>query len=716
MGINRMKLISPVLALLALAGWFAVSETEGAVAPSDMRGRSLYLENCSACHGQILKGGFGPPIVGRAFLKRWSDRSEELARYIAQKMPPRAPGSLDRATYGAITDYVLRAAGLKDGTEPMVSAGADERGEAATRDSNGSTSVRGSSSETDSLAAPPNQDSQFHAEVSRREALASKMTPITDSTLQDPDDADWPMWRRNYEALGFSPLADINRSNVNSLRLAWSLSLASGTNEITPLAYQGMLFVNSSGTVQALDAATGDVIWQFKRPSKRLDPVSQPRGLALSGTKLFVPQEDGYMFALDARTGAVIWQREIVSAAGKIQLTSGPLVVRGKVIQGVSGCSSEEVIGGCFVIALDAESGQELWRFATIARPGEPDGDSWNGAPLEQRFGASVWSTPSYDSNSNLVYVGTGNTYHTQPLLSPKRPPSAANAALYTNTTLALNPDTGRLAWHYQHFTRDVWNQDWALERSIINLPTRSGVRRVVVTSGKLGIVDVLDAKTGAYIFSHDLGIQDLVSAIDKKTGRKIVSDEKWPDLSNPQPKVICPYSGGGRNWYATAFDPLKNLMYIPTVEACMRFYGDPIGSRAGLRLQLLPPPRGDGNFGRVTALDLSSNTVRWVNRRRSPQSSAILATAGGLIFEGGRDRTFRALNSDTGEVIWSARLDSIPDTFPITFKVGEVQYIALTTGGGGLLDSTLPPLTPETEDPPASTTLWVFELPPGTK
>jgi alcohol dehydrogenase (cytochrome c) len=702
------------MALWALIGGSALGGIEGVTPPVYGAGRSLYLQNCSGCHGENLKGGFAPAIVGPVFVQRWSGRTEEMSRYIAQKMPPRAAGSLDDATYRAIAQYVRRVAGLDEGTVSTASTGARVNG--ATRDAPESAGANEASPEPESLAAPSNQDAKFHAELSRREAMIARMAPVTDAKLQEPDDADWPMWRRSFAALGFSPLADINRSNVRSLRLAWSLSLASGTNEITPLAYQGVLFVNSSGTVQALDGATGDVIWRFKRPSMRIDPVSQPRGLALSGTKLFVPQEDGRIFALDARTGAVVWEHDIVAAAGRIQLTSGPLVVHGKVIQGVSGCSGEDVVGGCFVIAVDAETGRELWRFATIPRPGEPDGDSWNGAPLEQRFGASVWSTPSYDPTLNLVYVGTGNTYHTQPLLSPKHPPGAANAALYTNTTLALDPDTGRLVWRYQHFTRDVWNQDWALERSVISLPTRDGTRRVVATSGKLGIVDVLDAKTGAYLFSHDLGIQDLVSAIDPRTGRKIVPEDKWPDLSNPQPKIICPYAGGGRNWYATAYDPQKNVMYIPMVEACMRFYGDPIGSRPGLRLQLLPPPHGDGNFGRVTALDLASNKVRWVNRRRSPQSSAILATAGGLIFEGGRDRTFRALDSDTGEVLWSARLNSIPDTFPITFKVGEVQYVALTTGGGGLLDSTLPPLTPETEDPPAGTDLWVFALPPKTE
>jgi alcohol dehydrogenase (cytochrome c) len=672
-----------------------------AASPTDAgsAGEQAYQSNCAACHGVNLGGGFGPPLSGPEFKQRWGAQKAGLLQFIASQMPPKAPGALDDGTYRAITRFIQQRSGLpSDASGALPPQSAQKSGEA--------------SNDADDHGGVPNRDSDYRKEIGRRGDLAAGLTAVSDSYLENPSAGDWPMWRRDFSETGYSPLDDITKTNVSKLHLAWSLALTPGTNELTPLAYQGVIFVNSNGVIQAIEGATGDLLWQFSRPSKRGDPVTQPRGMALHGDRLFVATDDSHVIALDIHDGRVAWDHAIAAPSGKPQLTAGPIVVRGKVIQGVSGCSGTDIVGGCYVVGLDEASGREIWRFKTIPRPGERDGDSWNGAPVTQRFGASVWSTPSYDPKLNLIFVGTSNTYNIGPLLNPRRPISPANAALYTNTTLALDPDTGKLVWHYQHFMRDVWNLDWAFEQTLVDLPTPSGDRRAVVTVGKIGIMDILDARTGTYIASYDYGLQNLVGRIDPRTGTKFLRPEMEPVPGGSQ--LVCPYAGGARNWYASAYDPTSHRLYLPLVEACMNYHGEPKEGTPGLRLELVPPPGHDGNFGRVSAVDLVSLKPAWRERYRSPQVSAILATAGHVLFEGGRDRVFRALDSDSGATLWSARLDSIINSFPITFTVGGQQYVAVTTGGGGLLDGTLRVLTPETKDPPQVTTLWVFTLGDG--
>ncbi|RYD90166.1 MAG: hypothetical protein EOP61_30140, partial [Sphingomonadales bacterium] len=366
---------------------------------------------------------------------------------------------------------------------------------------------------------------------------------------------------------GYSPLKQIDRANVGTLGLAWSLSLASGTNAIAPIVHDGVMFINSNGTVQALDARNGESIWKFVRPATTTRvPNSQTRGMALYGDALFVPTIDNHVIALDARTGRVRWDHVIGKPAEQLQLTAAPLVVRGKVIQGVAGCQGGEYGGGCYIVALDAATGEEAWRFRTIARPGEPGGDSWNGAPWNKRYGGSVWVTGSYDADLNLVYFGVGQTYSISTLLDPQGRKGTSTDALFTNTTLAINPDSGKLVWHYQHAPGDVWDLDWSFERTLATL----GGRRIVVTGGKLGIFDALDAKTGDYLWSRDLGLQNLVTAIDPKSGRKRYDPALTPVVGTP--KLVCPSTIGNRNWMSTAYDPGTHLLYVPVTPTCMDY------------------------------------------------------------------------------------------------------------------------------------------------
>ena len=353
--------------------------------------------------------------------------------------------------------------------------------------------------------------------------------------LSNPPDGEWLTWRRAFDAQGFSPLAQITRANVADLRLAWSWALPNGANEVTPLVHDGVMFVHAYGDkVQALDAATGDLLWQYSRRLPRGHNPTVKRGIALYGGRLYVPTSDTHMVALNAKTGDVVWDQAVADYKAGYGMTGGPLVANGKVMIGTTGRAP----GGNFIVALDAETGKEAWRFSTIARPGEAGGHTWNGLPLEKRNGASVWVPASYDRALNLAFFGPAQTYDTGPLRNPADEGDVTNDGLYTDSTLAINVDTGKLVWFFQHQPNDQWDLDWAFERHVIPLRVNGVEKTLVVTGGKQAIFDAMEAATGAYAFSMDLGVQNVVTAIDPKTGAKTIDPKLVPGDGRDQVRL----------------------------------------------------------------------------------------------------------------------------------------------------------------------------------
>jgi alcohol dehydrogenase (cytochrome c) len=483
------------------------------------------------------------------------------------------------------------------------------------------------------------------------------------------------------------------------------------------------MFVTSAFAVQALDAATGDLLWQYIRPlpaNLNGGASSRPKTLALWGDKLIVPTADKHLVALNVHTGKVAWDQAVTAADlpgepdnVRPQLNGGPIVAHGKVVMGAS--LGIDTPGGDFIVGLDAETGKELWRFNTIARPGQPGGDSWNGAPVNERYGGGVWTAGSYDPKLNLVFFGTGNTYDAGTLILPHATKGESNDALYTDTTLALDPDTGKLAWHYQHMQRDVWDQDWVFEQTLATLPVDGKPRDVVMTTGKLGIFDVMDRKTGQYLFSKDLGLQNLVTAIDPKTGKKTTNPALEPESGKA--KLLCPSSSGARSWPTTALDPDSRVVYVPMIETCSdwTWTARPPAevAKGGLDMRYPPRPRpaSDGKFGRVEAVDMATRQVLWTVRQRAPVASSVLATAGGVVFNGSIDRLFQAYDARTGKVLWQTRLNASPSSSPITYAVNGEQYVAVISGGGGAFDGGARTFTPEIDVPAGGTTVVVFKL-----
>jgi alcohol dehydrogenase (cytochrome c) len=373
------------------------------------------------------------------------------------------------------------------------------------------------------------------------------------------------------------------------------------------------------------------------------------------------------------------------------------------------------VPGGGFIIAIDLETGTESWRFNTLARTGEPGGNTWNNIPLEERQGGSVWNTGSYDPELDLVFYGVSPTYNTGPLLYPLGIDGVSNDALYTNTTLALRPATGELVWYYQHVANDQFDLDWIFERSIVELDINGETRKVIVTAGKPALFDVLDAATGDYLFSMDTGVQNLFSAIDPVTGEKIANPNVFPDAE--EIRTVCPYYQGGRNWHATSINHETGFMFVPIFEVCMDTLLDGSGTllSSGLRADIVPLPGSDGNYGRLQAIDLKNKELAWQHRQEVVPASASLATSGGLVFLGFLDNAFKAFDQQSGEVLWETQLDAIPAAFPITYSVEGRQYIAIVAGQlnihTGVWLGLMNRFTGFTPVNPGAAALWVFAL-----
>jgi alcohol dehydrogenase (cytochrome c) len=631
-------------------------------------GSAAYRQHCSSCHGTALEGQhLAPGLTGERFDSTWRGKTADTLMFHLRRMPPNpgaTPGGLGDDTYASILAYLLQV----NGQQPSESA---------------------LPSDTAALAALtiPRAEGKPESEPSiaptvRNSPLLSRLTPVSDRMLHDPPAADWLQWGRTYDGHNFSPLKQITRTNVRNLRPAWRAPLSGGQSMPTPVVHDGVMFLQTiPDTVLALDGSNGAILWSYQyKPSVQ---SSRKMGLALHGNRVLVPTSDMHVIALDAKSGALVWNQEITtasqaSARTQFQLRSAPLVVGNKVIQGVTASFTP---GGGFIVALDIDSGRELWRFHTIARPGEPGGHTWNGLPLEQRSGGSVWHQGTYDRELNLIYYGVAPTYDTGPLLRPSPDPNVTRDALYTNSTIALNPDTGKLVWHYQHLANDQWDLDWVFERQIVNTIVDGRRRKIVMNVGKMAILDALDAATGEYLFSIDAGTQNIITHIDPKTGVKTIDPTRLPGPERPV--VMCPGISGARAWPPTSYSPETSFVYLPLTEWCNRM--GPEGFKLLTSGVGISPAdhadSSDGMMGRLQAMDVRGRKLAWVHHQASPLSTSLLATAGGVVFSGDLDPALKAFDDATGKVLWQARLDDLPSSSIVTYSVAGKQYVAVIVG-----------------------------------
>ena len=667
------------------------------------QGKDAYAKTCAACHGANLGGSaFASSLRGSAFSLNWGGKTaDQLFAYINTKMPPASPGSLGPAASAQLVAFILQSNGIQATDKEFPTDAAAQV-----------------------ALSIPRPASQRNAPMMPLSPLAPPMAPVvlpnplknfstvTEALLDNPPASEWLLWRRTYDDYGFSPLKEINKSTINDLRVVWSWSLPNGPNEATPLEHDGVLFVDSYGDkVQALDAVTGELLWQYSHPMPSDARLAVKRNISLYGDRLYVPTSDDHIVALDARSGSVVWDATLADYAKGYQSTGGPLVAQGKVMMGLGG----QAPGGNLIVALDAETGKEAWRFHTIAQSGEP-GDSWNDLPNEKRNGASVWTAGSYDPDLKLAFFGIGQTYDTGPVLHRVDKPGVSNDGLFTDCTLAFDPDTGKLVWYFQHVHNDQWDLDWAFEQQIMRLPGQDAGKKMIVTSGKMGIYEALDAATGKYLWSRDMGIQNVIASIDPKTGEKTLTAEG--DVSDGKTHTICPHPGGGREWIGGSYNATSKIVYTEMTETCMDMIPAPAGQRGNLSSGYnwsirMRPGDTDGKLGRLEAFNLQTGKALWIDRQRAPHTTCTLDTAGGVVFEGSFDRYLHAYDDATGAELWSIRMNDVPNSCPITYSVGGKEYLAVVVGSGGAITQTFPALVPEIQLPPDhGAAVWVFALP----
>jgi alcohol dehydrogenase (cytochrome c) len=551
-------------------------------------------------------------------------------------------------------------------------------------------------------------------------------TPVTQDMLVNPSPDDWLMYSRTYDAQRFSPLKQINRQNVGRLQKVWSNELPAGTHQSIPIVHQGVIyFVTPGGTVQALDGANGKLVWEYKREfsNPALASNTKTKTIAMYEDLVFYTAADGYVVALDAQSGKVRWE----TLAGTAAHTSGPIVVEGKVLTGRA-CSRTR--DSCFIAAHDARTGKEVWKFYTIPAPGEPGSETWGPGGPAPNMMASVWGLPGgYDPARRLVYWGISNPMPNTRMErhngDPEAIPRTAPADLYSNSTVALDPATGKLSWYYQHLPGDDWDQDYTHERVLLRTAfnpdskfvkwinpdvPRGQQRDVAVMVGEGGGIWTLDRTTGQFLwatpFPYDIP-EFVISSIDPKTGRTTLN---W-NLVHKKPgekQTICFFNT--KSYWPMAYHPGNNSLYVPYADNCIELTAPGAGQRGGGRNPVMRPGSDPAKFAGIAKVNMATGELRRIYEAAAPGNGAMLATAGDVVFWGDLDRKLRAFDADTGKILWETTLSGAIQNSTITYGANGKQYLAVMTGGLGLVQSNL---SREAGIQPAThNEIYVFGLP----
>ncbi|HEX9451610.1 MAG TPA: PQQ-dependent dehydrogenase, methanol/ethanol family [Burkholderiales bacterium] len=505
-------------------------------------------------------------------------------------------------------------------------------------------------------------------------------TPVTDDMLlnaaKEPNN--WLMAGRDYSGTRFSPLSKINTGNVKKLVPVWSFSFGTlDAQNTTPLVVDGTMYVTSShGHIYAVDAKTGTPAWHFAHPlpdgiGKMLCCDLGNRGAAIYKDKVYFTTPDAHVIALDRVTGKVAWDVTVADWSKAYTMTVAPLVVKGKIVVGMSGA---EYPTRLWIEALDAETGAEVWKHFNIPAPGEPGSDTWgtDDADIWKFGGGSAWITGSYDPALDLLYWSTGN---------PNPDWDGANRKgdnLYTNSTLAFNPDTGAMKFYYQYTPWDVWDFDGVNETILADL----GGKKVWLHGDRNGFLYQVDRTNGKFLWGKEISKVNWATGFTPE-GKPIIDMDKVPTYEH-KAKGVCPASEGGKWWNPMSYNPQMKMVFVPSREICVDILAGKSERAEGNYNLGIAEAEWIKGYGQLVAFDAVTGEKKWTVKAPSPFTSGILTTAGGLVFAGTPEGTFSAYDAKSGKELWSYQTGSGIVGSPVAFSIDGKQYIAVPSGWGG--------------------------------
>jgi alcohol dehydrogenase (cytochrome c) len=530
-------------------------------------------------------------------------------------------------------------------------------------------------------------DDKPNIETSEREQVTSYdqgNVPFERIVSASENPGDWLTYSGDLSGRRYSRLNQVNKTNVHNLRVKWVYQMnTQAPVETTPIVVDGIMYiVEPPSTVIALDAKTGNQLWKHdpRIPDNVLFLGFPPtnRGVAVLDDMVYVGTLDAHLVALDAKSGTERWKVKVAENRTGHAITAAPLIVRDKVIIGISG--GEAGIRG-FLDAYDAKTGKRSWRFHTIPDEGESGNDTWEGDSWKTG-GAPTWLTGTYDPDLNMLYWGTGN---------PAPDWNGDNRAgdnLYSCSVIALNPDTGELKWYFQFTPHDVHDWDANQIPVLVNTEFRGQSRKLLIMANRNAFYYILDRETGEYLHSTPYAKQTWAEKIDDN-GRPVV-------LPNTEPTekgvLVYPSLQGATNWFSPSLSERTGLLYVPVREMGAYYFKtdaeyEPGKFFLGGGEQALD---GDNAKGYIKALDVSTGQEQWAFDLHSPPWAGVMATAGGLVFGGTNEGNFFALNDENGERIWDFQTGGPIRTNPMSFSVDGKQCLAIS-GGNALFVFTLP-------------------------
>jgi alcohol dehydrogenase (cytochrome c) len=488
---------------------------------------------------------------------------------------------------------------------------------------------------------------------------------------------DWPTYNGQLSGNRHSPLGQIHTGNVASLAMQWMFPIASCQRlEVTPVVIGGIMYVTCANEAYALDARSGRLIWQYRRPRTR-GVIGDAggginRGVAVLGDRLFMVTDHAHLLALDRFNGRLLWDVEMADYRRHYGATAAPLVVKDLVISGVSG--GDEGIRG-FLDAYRASTGERVWRFWTVPAPGEPGSETWKGRAWQHGCGAT-WLTGSYDPGLDLLYWTTGNP------CPDYNGDERQGDNLYTSSVLALRPDTGRLQWYYQYTPHDL--HDWDANQTVVLLDAewRGRPRRLLAQANRNGFFYVLDRADGRLLLAQPF--------VEKLTWAKGIGPDGRPQVipeANPSPQGVkaCPAVEGATNWFSTAYHPETRLFYVQALEKCTIYTKSAEWFQSGRSFYGGSTRQVPGEPGRkvLRALDLETGRIVWEYPQIGPANSwgGVMSTAGGLVFLCDDSGAFAALDAQTGRPLWHVHTNQLWKASPMTYLVDGKQYVSVAAG-----------------------------------